>query len=305
MKTRLTGLLLFFTLALFAQTQTKNTTQSCVAHWHKGETKNYTITHTKEQIDNGKSISKVVLNYDADITVLDSTKDGYTLQWNYKGTSSKKNEGAAEIALALFKGLKIVYKTTITGGFKELINWQEVRDFYISMMQQSIPKNLDDSTKMMLEKTKALFGTREAVEATLIKEVSLLHVPHGYQYSTKGTVTQTTLPSPFGTEPIPAILSIKVTELSPMHDYFRLVVNQQVNKEAALKMMRGVFEKMNVASQKEIEEGLKMFTSFEVTDNSDYKIAISTGWVSSVVHSRVANTGSLRQVESYEITEAD
>ena len=296
---------MFFALAVFAQTKTKDTTQSCVAYWHKGEIKNYTIIHTKEKIDNGKSISKAVFNYDAVITVLDSTKEGYTLQWDYKGTSSKKNEETAEMALVLFKGLKIVYKTTATGEFKELMNWEEVRDFYISMMQQSIPKNLDDSTKMMLEKTKALFGTREAVEATLIKEVTLLHVPHGYQYSTKGAVTQTTLPSPFGTDPIPALLSVKVTEFAPKQDFFRLVVNQRVNKEAALKMMRGVFEKMNVASQKEIEEGLKMFTSFEVTDNSDYKISISTGWVSSLVHSRIVDTGSLRQAESYEITEAN
>jgi hypothetical protein len=73
---------LFFALAVFAQTKTKDTTQSCVAYWHKGEIKNYTITHTKEKIDNGKPISKAVFNYDAVITVLDSTKEGYTLQWD-------------------------------------------------------------------------------------------------------------------------------------------------------------------------------------------------------------------------------
>jgi hypothetical protein len=250
-------------------------------------------------MDNGKSVSKAVFNYDAEIRVTDSTKDGYTLEWNYKETSSKKNDAMADLALAFFKGLKIIYKTSSTGAFTELVNWQEVRDFYIGMMEKSIPKNVDDSTKMLLQKTYDMFSTKEAVQGTLIKEVLLLHMPNGYQFSTKGTISKTTTPSPFGTDPIPSLVTIKITELRPKQDYFRLMVNQQIEREGALKMIRDVFKKMNVGSEKEIDEGMKVFKTFEITDKSDYSITISSGWVSHLLSSKTAATGPSRQVESY------
>ena len=205
----------------------------------------------------------------------------------------------ADMALALFKGLKIKYKTTSTGEFKELVNWQEVRDFYIGMMQMSIPRNVDDSTKMLLQKTYDMFSTREAVEGTLIKDVQLLHSAHGYEYSTKGTTSKTTIPSPFGTDPIPSLVTIKITELRPKQDYFHLTVNQQIDKEGALKMIQDVIKKMGVASGREVEEGMKVFKTFEITNKSDYSITISSGWVGRLFSSKTAVTGSSRQVESY------
>jgi hypothetical protein len=179
------------------------------------------------------------------------------------------------------------------------VNWQEVRDFYIGMMEKSIPKNVDDTAKMVLQKTKDMFSTKEAVEGTLIKEVLLLHMPNGYQFSTKGSTSKTTTPSPFGTDPIPSLTTVKITELRPKQDYFHLTINQQIDKEGALKMIRDVFKKMNVGSEKEIEEGMKEFKSFDITDKSDYSITISSGWVSHLLSSKTAVIGTSRQVESY------
>lgn len=299
MKSILTGLLVLSCAVGVSQSPKKDSTQSCIANWKKGETKIYTVTNTKEKFDNGKPISKSVFNYDAAIQVTDSTYDGYSMEWSYKGTSSKKNDEMANIALAIFKGLKIKYKTNSTGEFKELVNWEEVRDFYIGMMQKSLPKNVDDSTKMLLQKTYDMFSTKEAVEGTLIKDVQLLHSAHGYEYSTKGTTNKTTIPSPFGTDPIPSLVTIRITEIRPSQNYFRLTVNQQIDKEGALKMIRDFIKKMGVASDKDVEEGLKVFKNFEVTNNSDYSITISSGWISRLFSSKTVVTGSSRQVESY------
>ncbi|HEU4633582.1 MAG TPA: hypothetical protein VFS22_06340, partial [Flavisolibacter sp.] len=112
MKSILTGLLVVSCTIGFSQGIKKDSTQSCVANWKTGETKIYTVTNTKEKFDNGKPVARSVFNYDAEVRVTDSTKDGYTLEWNYLGTASKKNDEMADMALALFKGLKIKYKTT-------------------------------------------------------------------------------------------------------------------------------------------------------------------------------------------------
>src|SRR5690349_12989659 len=60
----------------------KDTSQILIAHWKKGETKTYSITHNKQSSENGKP-TNTSLTYWATIKVMDSTAEGYTLQWNY------------------------------------------------------------------------------------------------------------------------------------------------------------------------------------------------------------------------------
>lgn len=103
----------------------------------------------------------------------------------------------------------MIFRTSETGEFKELINWQDVRDSYIKMMEISLPKKMDSTAKIALEQSKAIFNSKEMVESSLIKEIQVFYLPYGNTFTTNEINATTQLPNPFAGEPLPALEHIK------------------------------------------------------------------------------------------------
>ena len=239
-------LLTFFTLSIcffaFSQSKVKDSSASCIANWKKGEEKVLYIIHNKENYEFDTLKSRINFSYEAHVSILDSNSTGYTVQWIFHLPEAimQTNPNLAD-SLPVFEGMKMVFKTSGTGSFIELINWKEVKDAYIKMMEFSLPKNPDSTAKAVLNQTKALFNSKEMVEASLIKEIQLFHLPYGYKFTTKRTIAKTELANPFANEPLPAVQTFKITELRPKEDYFKLVVRQVIDKASAMKMFEGIF----------------------------------------------------------------
>jgi hypothetical protein len=111
----------------------------------KGENKIYYIIHNKESYELGKLKSEFNFSYEAHITVLDSTKNSYTIQWTFH-LPDKIKETNPKLAhsLPVFEGMKMISKTSEAGVFKELINWQEVKDTYINLQNRTNNRNSNE-----------------------------------------------------------------------------------------------------------------------------------------------------------------
>ncbi|HET7116584.1 MAG TPA: hypothetical protein VFI29_08845 [Hanamia sp.] len=300
MKYFLTIFTLFTFSSVFSQDMHKDSSANYVANWIKGENKIFYIIHNKESYESGKLKSEFNFSYEAYVTILDSTKNNYTIQWTFH-LPDKVKETNPRLAdsLPVFEGMKMIFKTSETGEFKELINWQVVRDSYIKMMEISLPKKMDSTAKAALEQDKALFNSKEMVESALIKEIQLFYLPYGETFTTNEIKAKTQLPTPFGSEPVPALETYKITEINPKQNYFMLVINQDIDKSGAQKFFEGLFSKATMDSDKAVLESKKFLETFEIKDHSEYKFIPSTGWPKRISYERTLKNEQITQTDSY------
>jgi hypothetical protein len=293
-------LVLLFSEPAFAQKKKeKETRVPCIAYWKKGEEKTYLITRKKEKTTAGKSSGGENFLIDAKITVLDSTAEAYTVQWVYGIPPEVDKNSLMGQAAALMQGMKFIYKTDDVGSFTELINWEEVREFYVNMLKLQLQGREDTELKKIMDQTLALFQTREAVESTMIREIQLFQAPFGLMFSTKDTSLNMEIPVPIANAQLPAIQSWRITEVGADGDNFRLVITQNIDPAGAAKVIEGFLKNFTPTEKADAEEMRKTLTSFKVDDFSEYKFIQSTGWLKEYSVTRTANVGNVTQIESY------
>ncbi len=286
----------------FAQANKNDTSFNCIANWKKGEEKTLLIEQNKKSYESGDLKSDFNFSYEAAITVLDSSKEGYRIQWIFHLPEEVKqaNRGLAEL-MPVYEGLQMIFTTTDIGTFIELLNWEEVKDAYVKMMEISLPKNMDDPAKDAMNKAKALFNSREIVEAALIKEIILYYFLYGASFTINESKQETSLPSPFSADSIPAVLTTRITEISPLSDEIKIMTSQQIDRGSANKFFEGFFRKMNLPADSVMPKAKEILSQFEMTDHSEYLISRSTGWVKKVNFQRIRRTYQMESKDSFTI----
>lgn len=283
-----------FTVA--AQNRLTDTSATCVAYWKNKEKKVYVVNHAKEKKEDNKLQSQVAYSYEAHIIITDSTEEGYTLEW--KNRNYQSDDPNISYLNTFFKDLKFVYKTDGTGSFLELLNWEEVREVYLNLAMLSIPKD-NDTAQAILEKTKALFGTQEAVENTLIKDVQLFHTFFGNEYGTRKQVVETTLPNAFGGQPIPALHSIQVTRLQKADPTYTVRATQEVDRINGATFINELMQHFGIPAAQNDKELQELFNNFGMNDETEMDLQINSGWPARLQFKRIAKMMNILQTETY------
>lgn len=291
---------LFIAFPVLAQDKVKDSSADYIANWKKGDNKIFYITHNKESYESGKLKSEFNFSYEAHVTILDSAENGYTIQWIFQLPAKVKeaNPGLGD-SLIVFNGMKMIFKTSETGQFKELINWKEVKDAYIKMMELSFPKTLDSTAKFALEQTKAIFNSKETAESTLIKEIQLFHLPYGYTFTTNEIKEKTQLPNSFASEPLPAWVTYKITQLNPQQNFYILVIKQEIDKLDAQKFFEGFLKKANIDANRAIHDAKIIMETFTIKDYSEYKFIPSIGLPEKIIYERTIVNDQIMNTDSY------
>ena len=193
----------------------------------------------------------------------------------------------------------MVFTTSQTGAFTELLNWQEVKDTYVKMMELSLPKTLDSVAKSANAQSKQLFNSKEMVEASLINEIRVFYFPYGYKFTTKESKANAEFPNPFGEEPLPSVQTYQITELKPQQDYFKLRMQQDIDKKGAERILNAFPRKINVPEDSSTIEAKKILSSLEIKEFREYNISQSTGWLKYVIYKKTAKNDQIDQTDSY------
>ncbi|MCH5596982.1 hypothetical protein [Niabella ginsengisoli] len=285
---------------VFSQNIHEDSSANYVANWGKGEKKIFYIIHNTESYESNALKSEFSFSYEAHTNILDSTKNNYTVEWTFHlpDKIKKARPGLAD-SLPVYEGMKMIFKTSQTGEFIELINWQEVRDSYAKMMEISLPQKMDSAAKVAVEQSKALFNSKEMVESALIKEIQMFYRPYGQLFTTNAVSVTTQLPNPFGGEPLPAQETYKVTEINPQLNYFTLVIKQDIDKVGTQKFFEGFLKKTKMDSDKAIVEAKNIMNTFEIKDYSEYKFISSIGWPKRIRYARTLTNGKTTKKDSY------
>lgn len=298
-------LLLISTFCSIAQNRVTDTSATCIAFWKNGEYRILQITHGKEKYDSTKLKSNTSITYEAHIKIIDSTTNSFTIEWIYKNfSSSDLNEQSLAGVNTIMEGLKIIYKTNDLGSFSELLNWQEVRDFYFNTLEKSLSSNPENKeTNTAMNQVKAMFQSKESVEAVLIREIQLYHTPYGTEYTLSGETIETVLANISEGPPFPAKITIKLNELNPEKDYCNVSLNQTIDKEKAGSIIIDLLKRLAGSSTKDADINKKDIENMEISDLNEFVYSINTGWLFKVIYKRTATISNTKQIETYEITE--
>lgn len=283
---------------LLAQEVIPDSSINCIAFWKNGESKTYLITRIKEKLEFGQIKSKTDLSYEVQISVIDSTDSSYTIQWiSFLNSSINQPSGASMTSPSLPIGMKILFTTSETGAFKSLQNWKDIRDFYVKMLELSLPKTIDSAGRAAVDKSLLLFSTKETAESMLIKEVQLFHSPYGYEYSLDEVIMPAQVPTPLSKEPLPSIMRFRAYEPRQGDDHFSLTIEQDIDKAGAEKLIKDLLGQRNPKDQS-LQETMDLITRFEIKDSSHYQILSASGWLKKVYHKRSVITGEIVQIDS-------
>ncbi len=298
-------LLLISNYNSIAQNRVTDTSATCIAFWKNGEHRVLQITRGKEKYDSAKLKSKTSVTYEAHIKIIDSTVNSFTIEWVYKNfRSSDVNEQSLVGVNTIMEGLKILYKTDDVGSFSELLNWKEVRDFAFSTIEQAISSKQENNTITdALNQVKAMFQSKENIEAVLIREIQLYHSPYGVEYGIMGEIIETELPNITGGAPFPAKITKKLNELNLKNDYCNVSLNQTIDKEKAGPIIVDLLKRLAGSSRKDAEVNKKDIDGMEISDTNEFVYSISSGWLSRIFYKRTANISDTKQIETYEIIE--
>ena len=305
-KLLLLTLFLFTYICSYSQINLEDSTVQVISYWDKNEVQNYKIINKKTKYNNDVIISSdSTINY-VEVTVLDSTKNSYTIQWLYRDYKVNNDE-ISQMLSNLPGNTKVIYKTNELGVFQEVVNWEEIRDD----MNQSIEglikemkegnKMDDENTEKAIKQIIATFSTKEAIENIVVTDIQQFHSFHGAVYPIGETLEyETQLPNILGPEPFSANLYVTLEEIYPDNNSYLINSQTVVSKDQLLKAMVEYFNKTAESVGKQLDPAL--FENMELENQIvNYSEIHETGWILYSTLTKIVKSGSSTMVDECSI----
>jgi hypothetical protein len=177
------GLIIFFISNANCQINIADSTAQVIAYWDKNETQTYIISNEKIKIQAGDTISREFSKYEVDITIQDSTENGYLINWFYRDYIVETDNELIKKISTLIEDMNVQIKTDVLGTFIEVVNWEEIRDFTIkgmSLLKDEL-KDIPNIEKVITQ-LESMYNSKQAIENSAINEIMQFHYFHGLKY---------------------------------------------------------------------------------------------------------------------------
>ncbi|WP_207432742.1 hypothetical protein [Sabulibacter ruber] len=275
---------IFVLVQLSAFAQSDSSRVPFVAYWGKGDVYKFKVTKLKQQWKNGTLDKNDSSQYIVNFEVIDSTENSYRIKWIYRNNlASTYNLSPALLEkFAKYDLTEIIYKTTETGQFVGIENWQQVADMMKSMFADIIEVTAEGGTiskadlQKRLEPMIAAYNSKEAVEQLVFNELQYLHFPLGADFSASATIEyDDELPNMFGGNPIKAKGKLFFESVDPEESRCMLVQELNLNPEDTRKVVTLVLNKMGL-KEKEVKAAMKT-AKFSITDLNKYDYFYNPG----------------------------
>jgi hypothetical protein len=290
----LTLYFLLLSTTCFAQINAADSTVQVIAYWDKGQQENYVVSTEKYKI-NGKDTTGIErVRYDVQMTVLEEDEKTYTLEWRYKNIVVEHPDPVMQRLMNLSQNMRVVFTTDELGGFKEVINHEEMQR-YITKAAEGLRAEFPSSLPYLEQVTKT-YSSKEAIESVSIKDVHQFLTFHGGKFKLNEVIEgATTMPNVFGPEPFDGRFRVYLEEFDEEEDDFVMNATEAVNSEqlteATFQYLVRMANNMNIAPPKKEEIG--QLRNEIITRSRIF----GSGWVSVSVQSSSVFSGDRREVE--------
>ncbi|MBJ6118606.1 hypothetical protein JAO76_10410 [Pontibacter sp. BT310] len=200
----------------FAQINIEDSTMQVIGYWDKNETQTYVITSESFKVTGTDTTKREFTKYEVDITIKDSTASSYTIEWVYRGIEMNTDNQFTKELAKISENLKVIIKTDEMGAFKEVVNWEEIRNemkrgaAHLKKQFKHIP-----NITAITDQVESTFTTKQAIESAAIKDIQQFYTYHGAKYQLGKEVTgQLEVPNLYGSKPFIADVSIVLDEIN-------------------------------------------------------------------------------------------
>ena len=225
---------------IFSYAQLSLATDSSVKvlpHWKINESHNLKITASTEEFNEGKK-DKSVTRFEAVFTVTGKDTSGYTIEWIYTKTDLASNEINLEnILLANLLNQKIIIKLSLTGRFKDLINYEDLQMACDRLIDHLISTSKNDPVKNLgFTSAKQTLNSKKAIQIALLKQIKFYNLSFGFRYKNNFTQTnQLHFPNAIGGKPFDATEKLRLTKLDTLSGTCVIERYSEMNDPASLK----------------------------------------------------------------------
>lgn len=216
-------ILFFVTLLVVTQVNAaKDSIFQAIPKFEKGQKFRFQVTHSRNEYLNDRQVMSKESIYESKMTILVVSPAFLKIQYEY--LFDVENElGVPKQLVKKFKKdarLVLIYKVSTNGQFEELENWDQVGKTLQKLVTKTMQMVSNESPNQAkpiragLQPKLESFKRRDVVEATVLKDVRLLHYPASLELCfDKPTSYKGALPNYFGGETIKAKIDVKSRNL--------------------------------------------------------------------------------------------
>jgi hypothetical protein len=293
-----TIILTVFSTTAFGQINMEDSTAQVIAYWNIGDKQSYSMSLQKIKLKETDTIENVLMTYDVDITVIDSTENSYSVEWFYKNYKTNSTNEIVKKITALSEDIKVVIETDEFGAIKGVENWKEVSEY----MKKSIQpvndefKNVPQLTQMF-NQMESMYTTKEGIEAAAIQDAQQFHTFHGGKYLL-GEVLEIPLlvPNMYDqNNPLDSKVTLYLDELNPDDNNFIIRSIQEVDSDQLTDVTFNYLKSMS-KSMKTLEpkkEDIGKLTNLTTTASKIH----GTGWLIYSIQTKAVQAPGATNIE--------
>lgn len=275
----LTTLILLASFTAFGQINLQDSTVQVIGYWDINETQSYVITNEKYRVTGSDTTQREFVKYEVDVTITDSTATSYTIEWVYRHVQPDNANPFVRKLAGISDNMKVIIKTDEMGAFKEVVNWEQIRDEIkkstdlLRTEYKHIPK-MDE----VVDKVEAMFASKEAIQTIAIKDIQQFYTYHGGRYELGKEINgQLPVPNLTGGAPFNSDVTILLDEIDEEDNNSIIRMWQSINSEE-LTDATYAFLKKNATAAGTPFPGRKDFPALQSETRTAARIH-NAGWI--------------------------
>ncbi|MDO9257506.1 MAG: hypothetical protein Q7U54_18455 [Bacteroidales bacterium] len=221
----------------YGQINMSDSTVQVIGYWNKHDKQTYTVTNENYKVKDSDTTSRESYKYVVDITIVDSTADSYTIDWFYHDYDIQAENELIKKLSSIAEDMTVTIITDDLGAFIEVVNWKDIRD-YIFKATKLLKKEEKDipGFDKLIEQMEQMYNSKEAIEASAIKEIQQFYTYHGAKYKLGEEITASMeVPNLYGSEPFDTEVILWLDEINTEDNNSIIRMQQIINSEQLTK----------------------------------------------------------------------
>lgn len=283
-------LLFLFPFKFFGQINPADSTVQVVAYWDKAEKHTYALTWQKMKVTGKDTVITQDIRYKADVTVLDSTTNSYIVEWKYKDysfgniTGKQIEQSGMGSVIQSFQNTAARFTTDETGSFKELVNWEEIRDKFKSSFDfiKSTLKLPGDFPVMNEDGL-----SRTNIEEIAIKDIQLFYMFYGIKLNLGVPIEEQVDNGNELTGPLKSDISLLLEQIDFENNLYKLTYYQSYDEATIARTLLPLISSMLPDAVSDTEKQKLSTFKFKSFEDFYFCLMHDSGWPASMTYDRV------------------
>ncbi len=255
------------------------------------------IVKSRAERDGGVLMDSVSGAWLVDMRVLATRPRGYTMAWTYRapGQDGDVRRARFDLATNTLEGVPIVFRTDLTGQPYEIANGDSLRAAINVALREMAPR-LGPESQALLDNVRATAATDAGLEALLLADVERFHLASGGRYPVDRPVTsRSALPNPFGSEPIPAVSSLRLERMAAGDSIATVRWKQMPDTEALARILIDLLNE--VTPGRPPLTAAQISSRFGIEEEATYRIGTKRGKIWTVRYKKTVRFGERVRTE--------